>query len=478
MRQFTGVFPTVAFDTTDQQLVSHAGLGVLGSFVNAIGLQELCERSLGQFTPTLAVHRPGKIVGSLALMLAAGGEHVSDLDMLRTNPGLFGLVASNATVSRFFARTITESEAFAHGAATLGLALRSRAWHAAGERSPARSANARNPLIIDLDATLVTSHSDKEQAVGTYKGGYGFAPFVASADYGTGQGTGEILAVLLRPGNAGANSADDHITLLTQALAGLPQEFYDAAGDLMGEKILVRTDSAGASRKFLRHLTDLGMQFSVSYPVPAFKTDRVQRINDKTFWQPALDQEGNERTKAWVVNATDVVGLDDYPQGTNLYLRAEPLHPGANATLLDHDGHRITAFLTNSPRWDAPQLDARHRGRGRCENRIKTLKNIGMGKLPFYDFDANQAWASIAALAMNLISWLQLVALPTGHPGGSWDIKRWRYRLFATAGKLITRARRTRLLLPAHAPEITMINQILNRIHDLKPTLHAVPLLA
>lgn len=85
-----------------------------------------------------------------------------------------------------------------------------------------------------LDATLVTSHSDKENVAGTYKGGYGFAPFTASADYGTARGAGEILAVLLRPGNAGANSADDHIRVFGTATAQLPDGFHDAEGMLDG----------------------------------------------------------------------------------------------------------------------------------------------------------------------------------------------------------------------------------------------------
>ncbi|MET3176389.1 UNVERIFIED_ORG: hypothetical protein ABIB52_004264 [Arthrobacter sp. UYCu721] len=213
------------------------------------------------------------------------------------------------------------------------------------------------------------------------------------------------------------------------------------------------------------------MQFSVSYPVPVMKARMVAWINDKQYWQPALDQTGDERTNAWVVNATDVLGLTDYPPGTNLYLRAEPLHPGAQATLLDTDGHRVTAFLTNSPCWHGPTLDARHRARGRCENRIKTLKNTGLGKLPFFDFHANQAWANIAALAMNLVSWLQLAALPTGHTARGWDMKRWRYRLFATAGKLITRAQRTRLLIPDKAPETGTITTVLAAIAELKTSL-------
>ena len=124
--------------------------------------------------------------------------------------------------------------------------------------------------------------------------------------------------------------------------------------------------------------------------------------------------------------------------------------------------------MTNSPRWHGSFLDARHRARGRCENRIKTLKNTGLGKLPFFDFAANQAWANIAALASNLVSWLQLTALPDGHQARAWDIKRWRYRLFATAGKIITRARCRQLLLPEMAPEKALIARILEAVTELR----------
>jgi hypothetical protein len=226
-------------------------------------------------------------------MLAAGGEHVSDLDILRVSPGAFGQLPSNATVSRFFERTVTNPELFGYGIETLTRQLRSRAWEAAGDRNPALSATAADPLIIDLDATLVTSHSDKENVAGTYKGGYGFAPFIASCDYGAGNGTGEILACLLRPGNAGANSADDHIRVFETAVSGLPEGFFDETGTLAGEKVLVRTESAGASRKFLWYLHGQNAQFSVSYPVPAAKAHMVDWVNDKKNWQPALDQGGH-----------------------------------------------------------------------------------------------------------------------------------------------------------------------------------------
>ncbi|MCW2135344.1 Transposase DDE domain group 1 [Arthrobacter sp. VKM Ac-2550] len=186
-------------------------------------------------------------------MLAAGGEHVADLDMLRASPGLIGPLPSNPTVSRFLERTAANPELFAYGFETHSRELRSRVWDAAAKRSPAGRA-AAEPLIIDLDATLVTSRSDKENVAGTYKVGYGFAPYVPSCDDGAGYRNGEVLAALLRPGNATANSADDHIRVFDVATAQLPETFFDTGGALQSEKILVRTDSAGASRKFLWHL--------------------------------------------------------------------------------------------------------------------------------------------------------------------------------------------------------------------------------
>ena len=473
MQKYSRMFPPLPVSFTGQSLISHAGVSVLTGFMDALGFGRLCEDRLGQFVPSGARHRPGRLVGSLAAMLAAGGEHASDLDILRSSPEAFGQLPSNATVSRFFERTITNPELFSYGIETLTRELRTRAWHAAGNRNPTLTATAANPLIIDIDATLVTSHSDKENVAGTYKGGYGFAPFIASCDYGAANGSGEILACMLRPGNAGANSAEDHIRVFHTAAAQLPESLFNDTGALAGEKVLVRTDSAGASRKFLWHLHSLGVQFSTSYTLPFGKAHMIDWISDKQHWQPALDQSGNDRTDAWVINVTDVIPLTDTPPSTKLFLRAEPLHPGAQPTLLDTDGHRITAFLTNSPRWHGPFLDARHRARGRCENRIKTLKNTGLGKLPFFDFVANQAWANIAALAFNLVSWIQLAALPDGHRAKAWDIKRWRYRLFATAGKIITRARRNQLLLPESAPEKGLLQLLLRNTGRLKQVLPA-----
>lgn len=468
MFNLTRVFPSVPAATSNQSLISHAGLNVLTSFVDATGFGSLCEERLSQFVPEKAFHRPGRILGSLAVMLAGDGEHVSDLDVLRNSPGLFGRVPSNATVSRFVERAANQPEAFTYGFETLMRSMRSRMWETAGTRNPATLATRLDPLIIDLDATLVHAHSEKEDIAGTYKGGYGFSPMIASVDYGKENGTGEILAAMMRPGNKSANSAADHIKVLAQALAQLPDDFYDEHGELLAEKVLVRTDSAGASREFLHHLHALGLQFSTSFALPVPNERFIHWINNKEHWELALDQHGNERHDAWVIDATRIIPLKDYPQDTRLYLRAEPLHPGAKASLFDVDGHRVTAFLTNAPRFNVAFLDARHRARARCENRVKTLKNAGLGKFPFFSFSSNQLWANLAMLAVNLVSWMQLTLLPADHPAGVWDMKRWRYRLYSMAGKLISSGRRTNLLVPAAAPESQLFTTLLEATARLR----------
>ena len=460
MNYSTHVFPAISTQLTGQTLVSHAGLSVLTSFLNAVDFRRVCEDRFSQFVPATATHRPGKILGALALSLAAGGEQATDIDQLRAAPELFGPVASDATVSRFMGRIKEQPEAFSYGFATMTRSLRTKVWAAAGPRNPARLATAVNPLIIDIDASLVHVHSDKESSAGTYKGGYGFSPMIAMADYGKANGTGEVLAVHLRPGNRGANSAKSHIEVLGQALAQLPDDFYDEDGNLIGEKILVRTDSAGSSREFLHHLDSLGVQFSTSYSLPVLKERFIRWIDEKKYWEPALTADGGQRDDAWVIDASKVLELKDYPPGTRIYLRAEPLHPGAKANLFDTDGNRVTAFLTNSPRFNVAFLDARHRARGRCENRIKTLKNTGLGKLPYWSFAANQAWADLAMFVVNLVSWLQLAVLPGGHEAGCWDLKRWRYRLFSMAGKIVSGGRQRRLLIPARAPEAGLLCQL------------------
>lgn len=143
MNQSTLTYPAPRTELTGQQLISHAGLSILGGLLNALDFRALCEDRFSQFVPTTATHRPGKILADLTLMLAAGGEQACDVDLLRTNPGLFGPVASEATVSRFMHRIKDMPDAFTHGYQTMSRTLRTKLWAAAGQGiQPSVPANA------------------------------------------------------------------------------------------------------------------------------------------------------------------------------------------------------------------------------------------------------------------------------------------------------------------------------------------------
>ncbi|WP_279403523.1 transposase, partial [Arthrobacter sp. JCM 19049] len=163
-----------------------------------------------------------------------------------------------------------------------------------------------------------------------------------------------------------------------------------------------------------------------------------------------------------MIDATKVLNLNNYPPAPGSICRPSRCIPERRLAVR-HRRESYHAFLTNAPRYNVAFLDARHRARGRCENRIKTLKSTGLGKLPYWSFAANQAWINVAVLAMNLTSWIQLTLLPVNHPAGCWDVKRWRYRLYSIAGKLITSSRKTRLLIPGTAPEATLLTDLLER---------------
>ena len=221
MKQNTGFYPRVQVDTSPSPAVGQAGAVLLTDTIRASGLDAALAAALAPWRKPTAVHDPAKIVLDLAVALAVGGDCLADVAVVRGEPGLFGHVASDATVSRLVDTLAGDVDAALAAIDTARAAARAQVWRLAGNRAPDHGTDGASPLIIDLDATLVTAHSDKEQAKPTFKRGYGFHPLCAFLDHGA-DGTGEPLQILLRPGNAGSNTAADHITVTRQALKQLP----------------------------------------------------------------------------------------------------------------------------------------------------------------------------------------------------------------------------------------------------------------
>jgi len=446
----TGLYPRLHVDTAGSAAVGQAGGVLLVETVRASGIDRSMAVALRPWRKPLAVHDPGKIVLDLAMALALGGDCLADVGVLRAEPGVFGPVASDPTVSRLIAVLAADPD---HALAAIEQAratARARVWGLAGDQAPDHDTGARSPVVIDLDATLVTSHSEKEQAAPTFKRGYGFHPLLAFVDHGA-DGTGEPLHVMLRPGNAGSNTAADHIAVSRKALQQLPGS---RPGTRPGRKVLIRTDSAGGTHAFLDWLTERRLSYSVGFTLGDIG-DVVATIPERV-WTPAYDADGAIRDGAWVAELTDLLDLSSWPVGMRVIARKERPHPGAQLRLTDHDGHRITAFATNTRHGQLPDLELRHRRRARAEDRIRNLKDTGLTNLPLHDYTQNRIWCAIVGLAGELTAWMQLLAL-TGHDARRWEPKRLRYRLFSVAAQTARTGRRALLHLAARSPWTQLI---------------------
>jgi hypothetical protein len=416
---------TVEVRADGEGLVSHAGAFLLVELADRLGLTAaLCE-AMSPTRERRSAHDPGVVLRDLAVSVADGGDCLSDLGVLRGQEALFGPVASESTAHR----AIKSIDAVVLEAirAARAKALK-RAWDA-GARS--------ETITLDIDASLLGAHSEKEKAAGTYKGGFGFFPLLCYLSE-----TGEPLAGVLRPGNAGANTASDHFEVLQLALEQLPE------ADLHRE-ILARADIGGRTHAFTQDCRDAGIRFSVGYEVDERVREAVLQTPESA-WQSAIDAEGAEREGAQVTELTDRLDLSSWPEGTRLIVRRERPHPGAQFQVFDAHGYRHTAFITDQEEDDIAALELRHRRRARVEDSIRIAKETGMRNMPFAAFEHNQAWLEISLIAQVILRWSALLCLK-GELALA-EPKRIRQRLLHVAGRIVRSARSTTLRLPRSWP--------------------------
>jgi hypothetical protein len=408
-------------------LVSHAGSALLAGVADRTGLTRALSRELVGLKQRCSGHDLGCVVRDLAVMLAGGGDCLADLGAVRDQQPLFGDVASGATAFRVVERIAGDPQGLERLRAAHARA-RARVWDLAG--APER-------LTIDLDATLIGSYSEKEGAAGNFKGGYGFAPMLAYGDE-----TDEALAGELRPGNAGANTAEDQITVAEHAIEQIPVEH------IQDIELLLRVDSAGASHRLLDWCRDGQIRYSVGYELTDALGTAILQIPDEN-WVPALDQDGTGRPNGQVAEITTALVLTGWPEGSRVIVRRERAHPGAQLSFTDHDGHRFQAILTDQPD-EIAEIERHHRARARVEDHIRNDKDTGMRNLPFKDFEHNRIWLEIVRIAHDLICWTQRLLL-TGELARA-EPKRLRYRLLHVAGRLSFHARTATLRLQASWP--------------------------
>jgi hypothetical protein len=448
--------------------VSHAGSRLLADLADRTTLTGELGAALSGLRGR-ARHDPGRVLVDLAVAIADGAEAISDISVLADQPGLFGPVASDSTCWRLL-------DALGGGQRNAVAAARARArevaWAQRAEATGsafARSRVAGGPgieaLVIDLDAHIVVCHSEKQQTAPTFKHTFGYHPLLAFLD-----NTGEFLAATLRPGNAGSNTAADHITVLDDALAQLPDAYRH------GHPILIRADCAGCTKAFLAHVRSLrapgvSCEFSVGWSVGEREHAAIGALPARA-WSPAVDVEGAPRAldEAAVAEITGLLPpavLADYPEGTRVIVRRERPHPGAQLDLIEQrDGYRYTAHATDTAAGQHAWLDARHRAHARVEDRIRTSRDTGLGRLPSRNFTINAAWLAATMIAVDLLAFAQTLLLHDTSLARA-EPKALRYRLLHVAARLTRGQRRLRLRIDRHWPWATQLATAFTRLTAL-----------
>ena len=442
--------------TGGRGVCSHVGSRLLADVADAAGLPAAFDDAVGGGRRRRSAHSPGGVLVNLAVLLADGGQTITDLAVLRDQPQLFGQVASTATAWRVLDHvddTLLDAVKQARAIA------RERAWMLRAETGRSlptvRCGGVEVPgLVIDFDASLVTCHSEKQHTAATFKKGYGYHPLLVWLD-----NTNESLAGMLRAGNAGSNTAADHIRLTDEALAQIPDP------ELYGQPVLVRSDGAGATKEWLTHLRafrdrGIDVRFSVGFSVTNQVKDAIA-VLPESVWATAVDATGKPRPiddtglpVAQVAELTLLLpGLTaaGWPQGMRILVRRERPHPGATISVFEaHDGWRYQCVATDTERGQLPFLEARHRAHARVEDRVKAIKQTGMGRFPSREFAINAVWLQLALTATDLIAWTQTTLL---HGQLALvEAKLLRYRLLHTAARIVRHGRQTLIKIAAGWP--------------------------
>ncbi len=411
-------------------VVSHVGLHALCLFADRLGLGHcLCQVVpwRGERAPR---HDRGKALVQQMAVLAGGGGSCADVEHLRAEPTLFGDVCSDSTLWRTLHEITPEVRDGLKGA--MG-AVREKVWE--------RTLVTAGSVVLDVDASLVEVHTDEKEGTGpTYKGGWGFHPLMCFAD-----ATGECLSQMLRPGNATANAVADHVVVLDEAIAQLPGEIATGhrTGDdpaLVHRDVVIRSDSAGCSEGFLSACRARNVGFSVVARRNAQVEDAIlDAIGMEECWMPAVRQDGELREGAAVIELTSLVDLAQYPDGTRLIVRREPLHPGAQTSLFPSLQFRYWGHYTDQE-GDPVVLDAFMRAHAHVEDHIGRLKDSGLERFPFSGLEANRAWLFLVAAAADLVRWFQLLCLDGALTVAKPKALRW--TVFHAPGRLVRSARR------------------------------------
>ncbi|MDH6580872.1 hypothetical protein P3T29_006566 [Kitasatospora sp. MAP5-34] len=385
-----------------------------------------------------------------AAAIVLGAANLSEAEQLLTHQSaLFGTPASDSTMRRMLAAL---DETVLKKIARARARIRRHVWNQLAARPggfPWLTIAGRQLtgwIVIDLDATVITARSKKAGADVTFKKTYGFHPLAAWC-----ANTGECLAILLRPGNAGSNTVADHLTVLTAALAQVP--------DASRAKILIRVDGAGATHELLEHLEALNtarrtVRYTVGWKMTDADEHAIARL-PQSVWEDTLHQDGTVTADAHVAELTGLNTRGGWPEGMRLTVRRTRPSARQRAKLTDFEkktGWRYAVTASNIRHmWGIcgshhnQFLDVLHRSHATVEDRVRTDKAMGLRNLPSQSWEVNRGWMLAANLANDLDAWTRLLGLHDDPHLARAEPDTMRYRLWHLPARLTRHARRRQL---------------------------------
>src|SRR5512139_1626648 len=337
------------------------------------------------------LHDRGRVLTDIAVAIACGARDILDIEALRAQAEVFGPVASDTTARRALAETGGRVRA---AISRVRAAARAHVWRQLPDGLPeatfAGGACQAGMVVLRIDGSLVVAHSKKDRAAPTFKKTFGHHPLGCWVD-----NTEELAALLLRPGNAGSNTAEDLTAVLHEAIIQIPKPYR--------RRLLITSDGAGASHGLIdwcqrqNHAADRSVEYSIGFDVDADVRAAIGRLPSRR-WIPGLDATtGAIRDDIDAAEITDLL-VDrlvrtGWPKNMRVIVRRTKLAPGEQPTLFHLDGYKYSCFVTNTgPGLSIQLLDARHRAHARVEDRVRTSKDTGLGHLPSKSWTVNLAW--------------------------------------------------------------------------------------
>ncbi|MFE4578103.1 IS1380 family transposase [Streptomyces chartreusis] len=452
-------------------LVGHAGAVLLRRLADRVGLT----RGLAGVLPSSLSagwrERAGVLV-QLAIAIGLGARSLLEAEQLQLHHrGLFGTAVSDSTMRRLLAGL---DDTVLIKIAKVRRRVRRQVWMLLRLRPggfpwlTVAGRYLKGWVVVDLDATIITSASKKEGAAATFKGTFGFHPLG-----GWCANTGESLAMELRAGNAGANTVDDHVRILTACLQQIPHSSQ--------AKLLIRVDGAGATHGLLEHLEALNtkrrtVRYTVGWKITPEDETAIAKLPESA-WETSLTQDGQLQEGYQVAELTGLNTREGWPEDMRLIVRRVRPSGRQMKKLTDFEkrtGWRYSITATNirhlcgiAGSHQIQFLDALHRDHAEVEDRVRTNKTMGLTNLPSTSWDVNTGWMLAANLACDLDAWLRLLALHDHDKLAHAEPQTMRLRLYHLPARLAHHARRRYLRIERTWPWATAFTTCWSRLTKL-----------